>query len=144
LILVIAILAMLRAPLAAIVVAGGAAAIYPGYIYNLDRLLTENLFVFLLLSSVALLLKYLESGGRIALGFAALTVGIAIQVRSQALPIAFLYAAFCFIYSPVTAGRRAIDVSLYVALLALTMVPWLFYIYKHFGEFYLLPKGGQG
>lgn len=144
LILTVTAMALLRIHAAAIVAASVLAALYPGFVYNLDRMLSETLFVFLSLAFVVLLIKYRLSGSFWAVAIAAVTIGAAIQVRSQALPFAPLGLSFAMAFGAGTLQRRAAHGAIFTLLVVATMLPWLAYTYSYFGELTLLPIGGEG
>jgi len=100
---------LLRVGVVAIVAGSAVAAIYPGLVYNLDRMLTETLFVFLTLAFVFMLMQYRRNGSLWAIIIAATAIGAAIQVRSQALPFAVFGLIMCAAFGRGASRRKITD-----------------------------------
>ncbi|MDD1009927.1 glycosyltransferase family 39 protein [Pseudomonas shahriarae] len=120
------------------------AAVYPGFLYNNDRLLTEQLFVFVMLGFVAAFIKALSTGLARYVFLAALIVAYAIHVRAQALPFALLAIVFFMVYGQGPAKQRISQSVLFFAVIVVVMSPYWIHNYLVFGQVILLPESGTG
>ncbi len=110
---------------AAGLVAASILACYPFLLYYTGQLLTETLFIGLILATVAAGIEAMR-GGRLA-WFAALGVvgGLAAMGRAEAFAFTLAYVPWCAFRAP-RVGRRQFVVGLAAGWLALaaTMAPW--------------------
>lgn len=118
------------------------AAVYPGFIYNLDRMLTEQLFVALLLSFVWVALIGIQSGKLWPLMVAGMLLALTTHVRAQALPFLLVAVVFILIMQPREKWLRQI-IAL-VGTFAVFMAPWWVRNFATFGRFVLLTDADQG
>lgn len=119
-------------------------SVYPGFLYNNDRLLTEHLFVFVMLGFVSAFISALRTGSvRVAL-FAALLLACAIHVRAQAVPFALLAIVFFIVYGRGVLGSRCWQSGLFTLGLIVGMAPYWVHNYLEFNRFLLLPESGTG
>ena len=122
-----------------------ACALYPGLIYNNDRLLTEPLFVFLLLCAASAFIASI--GKRPSVGWAlvaGLLFGLGAEVRTQALPLAMLAVIVLAAFGQASQrDKLAASASLVVGVVA-AFVPYWVYSYNVLGELLLLPSAGDG
>lgn len=118
-------------------------AVYPGFLYNNDRVLTEPLFSALFLGFFWTYLKGLHKPTGGWLIFAGVLIGMAIQVRPFALPFFLLACIFLITYR--THGVRSTPIRLlYLSGPVLFfMFAWVLFNWSIFGTLKLLPDSGQ-
>ncbi|WP_456256289.1 hypothetical protein ACP3PM_11910 [Pseudomonas iridis] len=117
---------------------------YPGFIYNNDRMLTEHLFTFFLLSFSVLFVGFLRSHSTWFLLFASFLVGCAIHVRAQAIPFALLAIIFMLVYGGCSVRQRIKQALLFTACVIGVMLPYWIYNYEVLGRILMLPETGEG
>lgn len=119
-------------------------SLYPGFLYNNDRMLTEHLFTFLIFSFATVFIKALRSGSMWLVFLAAILIACAIHTRAQAIPFSILAIVFLMIYGRYNVKRRAIQAVLFVVCVVFAMIPYWFYNYETLGRVLLLPETGEG
>lgn len=124
------------------IIALAAAAAYPGFVSNLDRMLTEQLFLTLFLGFVYCALRGMLGDRPWWTLAAAVMLGVATHVRAQALPFAALAAAF--IFATVPAERVARHLVMLVSGVLLVMLPWWIRNFVDFGRLVLLTQASEG
>lgn len=131
-------------------VAAGLMAIYPGFLTNAHLLLSETLFIFLLLLAFDLVARALEtSGTRVALwlGGAGVMWGLATLTRGLTLYFTPLLAAW-LVWTVWRKHEGALRnglgmAAVFVALTAVVIAPWTIRNYLQFGQVVVLEtKGG--
>ena len=131
----------------------GFAAIYPFFIYYTGQLLTETLFIFLML--VLLVLAYAAAQRRIRGVLAVLTVGITagltVLTRAEALYFAVILVVVLGWWSAPLQGRthegvilrtRLISLLALVVVFAATLSPWVGFNYARFDRLFVTTKLG--
>ena len=99
-------------------------AVYPPHIYYCASLLTETLFVFILLAGIYSLLRSLETGGlSYRLPLAGILLGLGILCRPTLLPFALIIPFWLWIARPGKAWfvRRMLS---FLLPLILVLLPW--------------------
>lgn len=119
------------------------AAIYPGFLYNIDRMLTEHLYLTLFLAFIYLFLTGAFNRNLMRLASAGFVLGLATHVRAQAVPFLILGIAFLVIYGADARQRRR-EVGAFLGLFLLCMLPWWIRNYVVFHKLILLSDAGDG
>jgi len=144
LILIAVILSQLKVHRLSVLLSLLLSAVYPGFLYNNDRLLTEHLFVFFMLGFVSAFISSLRTGSaRLAL-LAALVLACAVHVRAQALPFGLLAIVFFILYGRGVLKERCWQSGVFVLGVILGMAPYWLHNYLQFGRILLLPETGIG
>lgn len=117
------------------------ASIYPGSVYNLDRILTETLFVFLLASFVYASLLGMRSQRARDFAIAGFILAVATHVRPIALPFLLVAVTFFVITSPKEKWFRSSAAFLIAYVIA--MSPWWIRNFITFDQVALLSQGGE-
>ncbi len=120
------------------------AAAYPGLLYNLDRLLTEQLFVFLLLLYAYLFLKGLKQSRMALIVASGIVLACAGHVRAQAMPFALISIAWLAVYGQGTAKIKIAHISAFAMSVLALFAPWWIRNYVDFGHFILFSEAGEG
>ncbi|MDQ2703073.1 MAG: glycosyltransferase family 39 protein [Pseudomonadota bacterium] len=118
------------------------AATYPGFIYNLDRMLTEQLYVALFTGFVFAAVRGMRTDAVAWTAVAAALLTLAVHVRAQALPFALLAAVFMHATLRRERASRHL-LALAIVMLAL-MAPWWIRNALTFGRLILLTEAGEG
>ena len=129
----------------------GFAAIYPFFIYYTGQILTETLFIFLIL--LLLTLAHAIAQRRISGGLAVLTLGITagltVLTRAEALYFAVILLVVLGWWSaPLRTGgapgwrARLISLIALVVVFAATMSPWVGFNYARFDRLFVTTKLG--
>lgn len=119
-------------------------SIYPGLIYNLDRVLTEQIFLFLFLLFFFAFIKGLRSGLTSYFVLAGLAIGYAIQIRVFAMPFLLLACIFIVTFRTVSIPKSSAQIfSLTIPALFFMSLYWL-YSWITFGHVYWLPQSSYG
>ncbi|MDB5036321.1 MAG: glycosyl transferase [Chlorobi bacterium] len=112
-------------------------AVAPNMIAYSSLLLSESLFVMLMLAALLLFLKGIDRAGYAAVAVAGLLFGLAALVKPQAIPIPAVVLAALLIGrrrdDPLRTYRRS-TALIYVIMLA-TLLPWMARNYGLFGRF---------
>lgn len=98
------------------------ASLYPGFAYNLDRMLTEQLYVALFTGFAFAALRGMRTDAVGWTAAAAVLLGLAVHVRAQAFPFAAVLAVFLYATLPAPRAHRHLAV-LALGLVAI-MLPW--------------------
>lgn len=141
--LIYRILKILRVSQTGLVIALIITAVYPGFLYNLDRLLTEQLFMMLFLGAIYLFLAGTERQKVWVLAASGITFAAATHVRAQAVPLAILAVVYLAVY---TENRRDLTkmTAAFIGGFAVCMAPWWIRNYLLLGEFIPLTHAGEG
>lgn len=118
------------------------AASYPGFVFNLNRMLSEQTFETLLLLFVFFICKALNTRQKLkwyTLG--AITCGAAVFVRGLAFPFAILVITIILFYETENKKRLAFTFGLSFFL---TQVWWWIRNFVNFHRFILLSDAGKG
>ncbi|WP_286891877.1 ArnT family glycosyltransferase [Achromobacter sp. UBA2119] len=120
------------------------ASIYPGFYYNLDRVLAEQVFMTVFLLFVYFFIKSAQRDQPAMAGWAALFLGFAIYVKPQALPFALLALFVLVVYR--TGPRKIFSppVLAFGSVLLLTLAPWWVRNWLAFGKGNILADSGSG
>jgi hypothetical protein len=98
-------------------------AIYPGFILNIDRLLTENFFTFLLLGFVYYFILYLDSENFWHSIVSGLFLTMGIYVRPILFPFMILAIFFCYLYD--RKAKKAFYLAVtYLLIFIVSFLPW--------------------
>lgn len=119
-----------------------AAAFYPGMILNLDRVLTEQLFVALFVAFFAACVRGFVARRLIWMVVAGLLLGLATHVRAQAIPFALITLVFSYVLLPRQEAHRF--ALAFVAALLVMMSPWWLRNALAFDRFIFLTDAGEG
>ena len=124
------------------IIAAGLMAIYPVLICYCARLMTENLFIFLLLSAVYALLKSGESSHRLRwLGFGGAIVGLGILCRPTLYP--FIALAIIWLAIGISENNRFFKSILFFLIpIILVILPWEIRNYRVFGKIIPITSAG--
>ena len=123
------------------------AALYPGFIYNINRVLTENIFVTLLLCFVSLFSfsinysgrkKYIHRGGY---ALSAIFLGMATYIRGLAFPFLLLGLFIIICYELKDKWKSLLTFG--ISFIA-TQFPWWIRNIVQFHKFILLSEAGEG
>lgn len=121
------------------------AGIYPGFIYNIDKMLTEQLFKTLLLIFAAAFLYALNTKhGRskmIMYMISALVLGFAVFTRGLAFPFLFLALYMIYFYESM---HRTKNLALYAVTFSVTQIWWWIRNGILFNRLILLSDAGVG
>lgn len=117
-------------------------AIYPGFIYNLDVVLTENIYITTLLFYVYYTIKYLNSNKKIYLIISIISLILSSYIRANALPF---IAMSCYLVFTNDYKKQDIilSISIIIIICISLMLPWWIRNYIHFKEFYLFTLAGE-
>lgn len=119
-------------------------SIYPGFLYNIDRALTEQLFLFLFVSFFFFFLRGVKKDGYIWFFLAGLTIGYAIQIRAFGLPFFLLACIVGIVFRKGSVNRAIGQVTVMAApVLAFMAVYWL-YSWTVFHRIYWFPESSYG
>jgi len=124
-------------------IAGAVGAIYPGFVYFVGWLMTENLFLLL----ISLLLYYTVSLGRVAswrkLVFLGVLLGLLGLTRGVGLPFLGLIPAYIFLRHRGDFRTRLVRSGAVMAVGCLTLLPWTVRNYLQFDRL-MLPSAEGG
>jgi 4-amino-4-deoxy-L-arabinose transferase-like glycosyltransferase len=118
------------------------AAVYPGFINNLDRMLTEQLFVALFLGFACAAVRGMRTDRVRWTVAAGVLLALAVHVRAQALPFALVAAVFMYLTLPVARATR--HLSLFALAVLVLMAPWWIRNAMTFGHLILLSTASEG
>ncbi len=137
------ILLVLRASRLGICVSLLAVALYPGFLYSLDRMLTEQIFMLLFLLAVYNIFVGKEKGDFSSILLAGFFLGLATHVRAQAAPFFLVGIVFLAVYGGgfVDARRK---VLIFSGGFLICMLPWWIRNYLTFHEIIFLTNGSLG
>jgi len=123
-------------------VSAGLMAVYPVLVFYSARLMTETIFIFLILMSIFSLLKSLWSSHRFGwLGFGGAMMGLGVLCRPTLLPFSGLVIIWLVI-SPLD-NKRIIKSILFLCVpLILVILPWTVRNYRVLGE--IVPVTSSG
>ena len=117
------------------------AALYPGFLYSLDFILTETLFTMLLTLGLWVFIKYLKTYSVRWLALSTFFFMCATMVRAQALPVVVIQVVFIVLYTP---EKRKIKHSVLVTAIAIAcMLPLWVRNWNTFHSFWLLTAAGD-
>lgn len=119
-------------------------AVYPGFLYNTDRLLTEQLFVFLFTLYVYLFLKGWKQQRLALIVASGVVLACAGHVRAQAMPFLLLSMLWLAIYGQGTVRQKSRAVLGFTLPLLVLFLPWCIRNYLDFGHFILFTEAGDG
>lgn len=117
------------------------AALYPGFAYNLDRMLTEQLYVALFMGFTFAALRGMRKDDIAWTAAAAALLGLSVHVRAQAAPFAVVFAVF--LYATLPARRANRHLAVLVAVLLALMLPWWIRNAMTFGRFIPLTEATE-
>lgn len=120
------------------------AAVYPGFYYNLDRVLAEQVFMTVFLLFVYFFIKAAQRDRATLAGWSALFLAGAIYVKPQALPFAVLALFVLIVYR--TGPRKVFSrpVLAFIGVLLLALAPWWIRNWLAFGKGNILADSGAG
>jgi hypothetical protein len=120
------------------------AAVYPGFYYNLDRVLAEQVFMTVFLLFVYFLVKGAQKDRATLVGWSAFFLAVSTYVKPQALPFAVLALFVLSVYR--TEGRKIFSrpVLVFIAVLALSLAPWWIRNWLAFGKANIFAESGSG
>ncbi|MEK4880122.1 MULTISPECIES: ArnT family glycosyltransferase [Paenibacillus] len=142
LILMFKILELLRMKKPYVLISLALAAIYPGLIYNIDRMLTEQLFMTLLLAFTYFFLKSLQNNNIYLLGLSAAILTCATHIRALALPFAALAILFLLVYGRRDKKSIIRNIVVFIGIIILFMLPWWIRNWITFDKFILFSDAG--
>lgn len=143
LVLAVIILTQLKVRKMLVVLALAFLSVYPAFLYNTDRLLTENLFAFVMLGFVIAFMSSLRTGRAWITFLAALVIAYAIHVRVQALPFALLAMLFYLVYGQGSIRKRSIQTGVFLVGVIAEMAPYWAHNFLIFGRVVWLPEVGD-
>jgi len=109
---------------------------FPTAVYT-NLLLTETLFIFLSLSSLYFILKFLKKRKKLDLGFSALFLGVSTLSRPIVQYFVILIILIIFIVSRKDIKKSIINCFLYFSIFLIIIFPWAFRNYITYGNFKL-------
>ncbi|MDY8095879.1 glycosyltransferase family 39 protein [Paenibacillus polymyxa] len=118
------------------------AAVYPGFLYSIDRMLTEQLFTTLFLAFVYCFLKSRQTNNVIWLGISAALLTCASHVRALAFPFAVVVIFFLIIYDQNNKKNAVRNVTVFISVILLFMLPWWVRNWITFDKFMLFSDAG--
>lgn len=118
------------------------AVIYPGLIYNIDRMLTEQVFMTLLIAFTYFFLKSLQNNNIYLLGLSAAILTCATHIRALAFPFAAIAILFLLVYG--TRNKKSIirNIIVFIGVIILFMLPWWIRNWITFDKFILFSDAG--
>ena len=114
--------------------AGAMAAVYPFFVFYTGLVLSETLFIALLVLLVMLEWRVLSHSSPWAAAATGVVAGLAALTRPSALLLPLLALPLLFVGTP-RKGRRAVCVALLLLGLAAVMAPWVWRNYRVTGRF---------
>lgn len=127
-----------------IVISLAIAAVYPAFIYNIDRMLTETLFTTLLLLFSYLFLRSLQTNNFILLGGSGIVLACATHVRALAFPFIVVVIFILIIYEKQNKKNLIKNLTVFVGMVILFMLPWWIRNIVTFDRFMLFTEAGEG
>ncbi|MBO2944774.1 glycosyltransferase family 39 protein [Paenibacillus sp. F411] len=127
-----------------IVISLALAAVYPGFLYNIDRMLTETLFTTLLLLFSYFFLRSLQSNNIILLGVSGMFLACATHVRALAFPFIIVAIFVLVIYEKRNKINTIKNLSAFIGITILFMLPWWIRNVLTFDRFMLFTEAGEG
>ncbi|MDQ0089964.1 hypothetical protein J2T12_003377 [Paenibacillus anaericanus] len=118
-------------------------SLYPGFLYNIDRMLTEQLFTTLFLIFVYCFLKGMQENSTIIIGISALFLSCATHVRALAFPFLLLACLFLIIYERQHKSQMFKKLSVFIGIVFLFMLPWWIRNWVTFDSFMLFSEAGE-
>ncbi|OCZ65938.1 hypothetical protein A9G00_21565 [Achromobacter xylosoxidans] len=120
------------------------ASAYPGFYYNLDRVLAEQVFMTVFLLFVYFFVKGAQRDRAAYIGWSAFFLAAATYVKPQALPFAILVLFVLTVYK--TEGRRLFSrpVLSFCLVFAISLAPWWIRNWLAFGKANILAESGAG
>ncbi len=117
-------------------------ACYPGFIYNINRMLTEQVFKTLLLLFTFLICAALNSDQKLwYYAFSAIVLGAAVFVRGLAFPYALLIILIILLYED---SKKICSILVFGGCYILTQLWWWVRNFISFHRFILLSDAGEG
>lgn len=116
-------------------------AVYPGFIYNINKMLTEPLFTTLLLLFSYFFILAINSDKIICAFFSAIVLGMATFVRGLAFPYFFmcLYIFYFYVYN-----NKRKKILIFSSTYIFTQMWWWIRNYIAFHKIILLTESGEG
>lgn len=118
------------------------ASLYPGLIYNIDRMLTEQLFSTLLLAYAYLFLKGLKENKLSLLCLSFVLIMYASHVRALAFPFVLLSLFIILIHDRGKLKQSFAKFATLSGVVLLFMIPWWIRNYITLHEFYFFSNAG--
>ncbi|WP_127487274.1 glycosyltransferase family 39 protein [Paenibacillus ehimensis] len=116
---------------------------YPGFYYNVDRMLTETLFTTLLMGFVYLFLRGLQKENHYFIGISAALLGCATHVRALAFPFVVLVLFYLIVYERKDIKQMMKKIGMFVGVVLLCMFPWWIRNLMTFHTFMLFSEAGE-
>jgi len=113
-------------------------AIYPGFLYNIDRMLTEQLFMLLFVGFSYAFVRGLRRESCWWLALAGITLGLSVHVRAQAIPFALMAVVFIAVYGRANSAFIRKSTAVFLVCLVMVLLPWWVRNYVDFGRLILL------
>ncbi|WP_213471256.1 ArnT family glycosyltransferase [Paenibacillus dendritiformis] len=119
------------------------ASVYPGFLYNIERMLTEQLFTTLLIAFVYVFLKGTQNNNIYLIIISAILFSSATHVRPLAFPFIVLVLFFFIIYERNDKKYIFRNIVVFLGILLLFMLPWWFRNWITFEKFILFSESGD-
>lgn len=119
------------------------AAVYPGFLYNIERMLTEQLFTTLLLAFVYSFLIGMQRNSIVLIGISAAFLTSATHVRALAFPLLLLAFFFLIVYERKNKKNILKNIAVFVGIVFLFMLPWWVRNWITFDSFMLFSAAGE-
>lgn len=119
------------------------ASVYPGFIYNIDRMLTEQLFTTCFVLYAYFFLNSIKKNSIFYLFISSLLLGLATHVRALAFPFLFLSCLFILIYEKENIREMLKKVSVVLFTILAVMIPWWIRNEVTFGDFMFFSNAGE-
>ena len=118
------------------------AAVYPGFIYNLDTILSEQLFTVLFMGFIYCFIMYMNREKIKWLIIANVLLVSAIYVRGHAIPFILVELFFILVYDNSNMKKRLQKCGIALSVIIICLIPWWIRNYIKFGEFYFITAAG--
>ena len=120
------------------------ATIYPGFLYNIDRMLTEQLFTTLILSFAYFFLRSIQNNNVYLLGISGAFLTCATHVRALAFPFVVVAIFILFVYERQNKRNMIKNLAVFIGVIILCMLPWWIRNWITFDRFMLFTEAGIG
>ncbi|WP_019424792.1 ArnT family glycosyltransferase [Paenibacillus sp. OSY-SE] len=119
------------------------ATVYPGFLYNIERMLTEQLFTTLLIAFVYVFFKGTQNNNICLIGISAILFSCATHVRPLAFPFILVVLFFFIIYERNDKKYILRNIAVFFGIFLLFMLPWWIRNWITFDKFIFFSESGN-